>query len=196
MTSRLEHLKTKVDQIYQLKHKERAEWADWLYAHHVFIVAEYASRLADRFGAQQELSVAAAMLHDIADAVMSRFDPRHEEESAKMARKLLQEAGFSDSECGVVVQDALAFHSCRDGKAPQSLEGKVMATADALVHLDTDFYQHAVESKKSQGISEEQIKAWALPKIERDFHDKILFKEVREEVRASYEGLRQRFIEM
>lgn len=186
--SRLDILKTSVDTLYQEKRANRADWADWLYAHHVFVVAETASTLADRFGANAELAVAAGMLHDIADATMSRFDPQHEEESVRIARRLLKEAGFSDEEVFIVVDDAIKRHSCRNGVGPAMLEGKVMATADAVVHLKTDFYEHAVEAMRGQKTLE-QIRAWALPKIERDFANKIFFDEVREEVREDHERL-------
>lgn len=187
---RLEQLKAKIDQLYQAKSDGRANWSDWLYANHIFIVAEYAGDLADRFGANKELAVAAALLHDVADAVMSRFDPRHEEETVKIAKLFLRDSGFSDEESKVIVDDAIKFHSCRDGKYPKTLEGKVMATADALVHLKTDFYKRGVQTKREEGESDERIRSWALPKIERDFHDKILFDEVRDEVKTDYERLK------
>lgn len=190
MTDRLKRLKGSIDQLYLAKHPERGDWADWLYADHIFVVAEYAGELAARYGAKKDLAMAAGMLHDIADAVMSRFDSRHEAESVKIARQFLGESGFSDEEIRIVVDDAIRFHSCHDEAIPSSPEGKVMATADALAHLKTDFYPHAVELRK-QRMSMDEIRAWALPKIERDFQAKIRFDEVREAVRPDYERLKK-----
>lgn len=190
---RVEQLKKKVRDLYESKNKECADWADWLYRHHVFVVADYASKLAKRFGANEELSVAAGMLHDIADARMSRFKAGHEEKSATIARELLQEYGFSESEIKIIVDDALKFHSCHDGQVPQSPEGKVLATADALAHLTTNFYEHALEVREKE-TTDEQIKKWALEKIERDFNQKIQFDEVREEVRDNYLKAKRLFI--
>lgn len=135
------------------------------------------------------------MLHDIADAVMSRFDPKHEEESFVIARRLLREVGFNDEEIRLIVDDAIKLHSCFDGIAPSSLEGQVMATADALVHLKTDFYTFGLEDMRKQKTNE-QIKAWALKKIDRDYHDKIRFDEVKEEVSNEYERLKTFFTEL
>src|SRR3989344_9451088 len=96
--TRLEELKRRVDELYLAKNENRADWADWMYEHHVFVVADYAAELADRFGANKELAVAAGMLHDIADAVMSRENPEHEEKSMEIAAGFLRDTGFSDAE--------------------------------------------------------------------------------------------------
>lgn len=184
---RLHLLKEKIDALYQSRHEGRADWADWLYADHVFLVAEEAGKLANRFGANQELAMAAGMLHDIADAVMSRFNPTHFEESKRIARSLLVESGFTPAEIQTVVDDAIALHSCHGENIPQTFEGKIMATADAVIHLTSNFYDRATRERRFTQ-SPEEIRAWALPKIERDFHSKILFDDVREEVRAAYEA--------
>ena len=180
--------------LYQAKQEGRADWANWLFEYHVFVVAERAGMLADRFGANKELAMAAGMLHDIADAVMRREDPKHEEESATIARRLLREAGFSDEETRVIVDDAMKRHGCHEGDCPLSLEGRVMATADALAHLQTDFYEHAIEARQADETID-QIKKWALSKLERDINAKIFFSEVREEVRLNYERLKCLFSE-
>lgn len=62
-----------------------------------------------------------------------------------------------------------------------------MATADAVVHLTSDFYTYALSALPDEGKTLEQIREWALPKIERDFHTKIFFDEIREEVYQDYE---------
>ncbi len=193
--SRIEQLQQGVSALYQAKHEGRAEWADWLYAHHLFLVEDQAGKIADRFGAKKELAMAAGLLHDIADAVMGRNEPRHEEESFRIARSLLHDAGFSEEEMTVIVDDAMKWHGCHNGNVPTSLEGKVMATADALAHLQSDFYEHAVQAMRASGKTIEQIKQWALPKIERDFQAKIFFPEIQEDVRSDYERLKSFFSE-
>jgi putative nucleotidyltransferase with HDIG domain len=187
--TRLEKLKEKVDGLYQEKKEDRADWAVWLYESHVFLVAEEAGRLADRFGANKELAMAAAMLHDLADAIMRREDPKHDTVTAKMAKEFLRATGFSKAEITVIVDDALKYHGCRDGQMPQTPEGKVLATADAVVHLTSGFYEHCVAVLKKDTPASE-IKKWALPKLDRDFNDKIQFEEVREAMRPNYEKLK------
>lgn len=191
--TRLEQLEKKVDDLYLAQNESRADWADWVYAHHVFVVADYAGELADRFGADKELAMAAGMLHDIADAVMKRENPEHEEKSMEIAAGLLWDVGFSDEEIKIVVDDAIRLHGCHNGTAPATLEGKVMATADVLAHLKRDFYDHAVEAFHEKKESIEDIKQWIFSKLERDFNAKILFDEVKEEARPDYEKLKAFF---
>ena len=188
---RITSLKERVLSLYQAKNPNRVDWADWLCANHVFVVADMAGELAQRKGADISLAMAAGMLHDVADTIMKRDNPQHEEESLRIAKNLLTECGFTPKEINIV-EDALIFHSCRDGKIPHFPEGKIMATADALAHLKTDFYQFAY-TEKSKNSTHEQIKSWALPKIERDFVHKIFFEDVREQVRPKYEELKTFF---
>lgn len=189
---RLAKVKNEIDSLYLAKKEGRADWADWLYSHHIFSVAEQAGEIAERFGGQKELAMAAGMLHDIADAVMSRFEAQHRIESERMAKDILYLAGYSAEEISIVVDDAIALHSCRNHTSPKTLEGKAMATADAVVHLQSIFYAFAYEKMKGQKTIDE-IKAWALPKIERDFNEKISFDEIRNETRQDYERLKAFF---
>lgn len=179
--TRLEKLEEKIRELYSAKNKDRADWADWLYENHIFQVADIAGKLAEKYGGNKELAIASALLHDIADAVMKRENPEHEEKTRETAKSLLENSDFTDEEIKIVVDDALRFHSCRDIERPQSLEGKVMAAADAVVHLQSDFYGHA-----KAFMGREKI----LEKIDRDFNNKIAFEEVRESVKPDYEKLK------
>lgn len=194
--SRITKVKQQVDALYQAKNPSRDDWADWLYEKHVFAVSDEAEILAARFGANKDLVMAAGMLHDIADAVMKRFDEKHESQSLVIAREILQKSGFSTEEIQLVVDDAIALHSCRDGKSPSSLEGRMMATADAVVHLKSDFYEIALGKMREEKRPLEKIRAWARKKIEKDFHDKILFEEIKEEVRTDYEKLKETILKV
>lgn len=185
-------IQSKVEAIYEARNPSRDSWADQLFEHHVFLVSTKARELAERFGANAELAEAAGMLHDIADAIMSRFDPSHEEKSLYIAHTILAECGFTQENIAII-DDALRFHSCRNGKTPVTMEGKILATADAVIHLTTPFYQRAL-AVKSQDTPLQEIRDWALPKIERDYHVKILFDEIRDEVSDDYENIKSLFV--
>ena len=187
--SRIMLLENKVQQLYEAKYPTRTDWADWLYQHHVFVVANYADQLAKRHGADRELVIAASILHDIADAVMSRFHENHTTESLAIARTLLQESGFSNKEISIIVDDAIARHSCYDGDQPMSLEGKILATADAMAHLTTDFYIHAIWSGGTNNVGLDEIKRWATDKLNRDFCNKICFEDVKSSLQKQYDTL-------
>lgn len=191
--TRIETLENTVRELYAAKDPNRAAWADWLAENHVFVVADHATTLAERFGADKELARAAAMLHDIADAKMSRFTDSHAEVSLEIARDLLQQTGFNEDEIKLIVDDAIRYHSCHDDEAPQSPEGKVLAAADSIAHLASDFYVFAVWIFSKDGKSIEQIKEMVQKKLDRDFHNKILFDEIKDEYRTNYEVLKQLF---
>lgn len=190
--TRIDELEAKVRELYDSKNPNRADWADWLCREHVFIVADNATVLAERFNANVEYARAGAVLHDIADAVMSRFDDEHENTSLAIARQYLEECGFTVEEIALVVDDAIRYHSCHDGNQPKSLEGKVLATADALAHLTTNFYELASVALKDE-MSPEQLKDWVLKKLDRDFYNKVLFSEVKQEVQPDYEHLKLQY---
>lgn len=190
--SKLEKLKQRVAGLYESNRPGRDDWAGWLWQYHVPVVAKNAHDVAVRVGANAELSEAAAWLHDIADVAMSRLDDRHEAESLNIARQIMHEAGYSGEDIATVVDDALPLHSCRDGKRPRLLEGKVLATADALAHLKTDFYVHAAHAM-DYDMTLAQLKNWTVKKAARDFNDKICFDEIREETRADYEIIHNLF---
>ena len=189
---RIDTLREKVKKLYEAKDPNRADWADWLYENHVFVVAKYARELSKRFGVGNDLAEAAAMLHDCADAVMGRFANSHEEKSLVLARHFLNESGFTAEEIELVVEDAIANHSCYPGHLPQTQEGKIMATADAKAHLDTDFY-YFCNQQLSEQKSPTEIKIWLAEKIDRDFNAKIFFPEIRAELKASYLALKKDF---
>ncbi len=190
--TRLEKLKNLIDALYQEKKIWRADWADYLYQKHVFLVADHAQSLSERFWWDSELAVAAAMLHDIWDAVISRFDSQHEAESECIARDFLSQSDFTSQEIEIIVGDIIRNHSCRES-LPMTQEWKIMATADAIIHLTSDFYNYALQAFQNEWKTLEEIRQWALPKIERDFRIKIFFDEVREEVRGDYESCKELF---
>lgn len=192
-TSRIQKLEENVRALYETKSPDRADWTDWLYENYVFVVADYSQQVAENFGGNPELARAAGMLHDIADAVMKRDDPSHEVRSVEIARQLLSEGGFSEDEIRIVVDDAIRFHACHGDEQPQTLEGKAMATGDGLGHIATNFYDYGLTNMKARGDSLEQIRTWALPKIERDYREKIQYDEIREETKVDYERVKTLF---
>ncbi|HEY4963854.1 MAG TPA: HD domain-containing protein [Candidatus Saccharimonadales bacterium] len=190
----IDKLEKDVRSLYLKKDPQRASWADWLYTNHVFIVTDYAEKLSRRYDAPTDLCRAAAMLHDIADCVMTRFNPDHEEESLKIARRLLRLSGFNDEQIAIVVDDAIKLHSCHDGIKPKTIVGKVLSTADALGHLDTNFYPYSTANMMHE-FTDQEKRSWAAKKIERDYHEKIAFDEVRRKTKKNYEKLKLEFAE-
>lgn len=190
--TKIEQVQAKVRELYESKNPNRAEWADWLYDNHVLIVAKNARDLAKKYGANETFSEVAALLHDIADVEMERASQNHEERSLAIAKEIMTEAGFTPEEIALLVDDAIRYHSCHGDERPKSQEGLILATADSLAHLQTDFYIYATWAfAKTRSL--EDIKAWTLQKIERDLHNKISFDDEREAARPDYEMIKQLF---
>lgn len=158
----LQKLEAKVKVLYQQKDPERDGWTDWLADNHVFVVADYATELAQKYGANPELARAGALLHDIADVKMERKNEQHEAESLKIARNLMQEAGYEEDEIKLVVDDAIRYHSCHGDERPGSIEGQILSTADSMAHLKTDFYIYATWAFGYDHRTLEVVKIWAL----------------------------------
>lgn len=163
--NRLEKLETKLRFLYDHVEPGRAaDWATWLADNHVWVAADYATDLAKRYDANEELARVAALLHDVADVKMNRGD-EHEAESLRLARELMHEAGYDEAEVKLVVDDAIRYHGCHGDERPASVEGQILATADSLAHLKTDFYVYATWAFSRDGRSLEEIKAWTLKNV-------------------------------
>lgn len=177
---------------YEKKDPNRDRWCDWMYENHVLDVADYVEKLAKRFNSSLDVCRASALVHDIADSEMSRENPLNEKESIRIADRLLKESDFSESEKDAILSDALPFHSCHGDERPKTLVGKILSTADALSHLNSEFYSY-FNSALSTERSEEQSRHSARSRLHRDFDTKIAFDEVREEARERYEELLTRY---
>jgi HD superfamily phosphodiesterase len=162
----------------------------WMWQNHLQFVAQKALELSDKFNANADLVVAGAFLHDFGDAFVSRHASNHEEVSKEEAIKVLQKADYSPQEIQEILEKVIAPHSCYEGNMPETLEGKVLATADALAHLITDFYVQFAWKNMPDGKSYQEFLVWVSEKLERDFNDKIFFEEIRDEVREKYLALK------
>lgn len=189
--NKLDTLRELVRECYTAPGPNADVWIGWAYPNHVLKVAETTEQLAQKYGANAEQAVAGALLHDIADTVMSRSSPDHEKQSLHMAKDLLGKAGFDWLETRFIIDEIIAPHSCKE-LLPNSQEGKVMATADAMSHFTTDFYPYFLWQHYGPG-EYEPLKAWVLKKIYKDFTRKIFFDEEREAMRPRHEAIEMFF---
>jgi putative nucleotidyltransferase with HDIG domain len=186
---KLEALGGEVEALYTADNPDADPWVDWAYPNHVLVVAELTGKIAVAQNADIELATAGALLHDIADTVMSRWSPEHETRSLSMAEELLRKSDFSQEETEFVVGEVIRPHSCRELK-PTTSEGKVMATADAAGHFLTDFYPLFCWRHYGPQDDYAVFKSWMLRKMDRDFTQKIFFEDVKQQVRPRYEALK------
>ncbi len=157
------------------------------------MVADKAKKLAEKYGANAEKVYCAALLHDLAD---SRYERGHEDFdnwSKEKGKEILIKAGFNENEIREILE-AVRTHACRPGNLPTALEGKVLATADGMWHLQTSFFPVICYMNRPENTrTYEEWQEWFNGKIERDFGPKIFFEDERTEVKEDYEALSRVF---
>ncbi len=172
------------------------DFAQWMWRNHVPLVAQYAEELSKVHGADVDLAVAGALLHDFGDVFVHRHDSSHTEVSRQQAVTILKKAEFSDTEITSVLNDIVVPHSCKDGNLPQTIEAKVLATADAMAHLGTDFYLQFSWMHLPEGKTYSEFISWVQEKLDRDFSKKIFFEEVKLQLESRYLALKEVFREI
>ncbi|MDB5179294.1 MAG: hypothetical protein JWN01_1237 [Patescibacteria group bacterium] len=161
----------------------------WMWHNHVQWVAGRAKKLAEKYGADAEKVYCAALLHDLADCEYERGHPDFDTWSWEKGKEILKKAGCKRDERKEILE-AVRTHSCHPGHLPTALEGKVLATADAMWHLQTSFFPMICYKRRPKDThTYEEWQEWFNEKIERDFGPKIFFEDERAEVKEDYEAL-------
>lgn len=163
----------------------------WMWKHHVQWVAEKVGKLAEKYGAHKDMVVVGALLHDLGDVKYERTDNNHELWGNEKSRFILSETGFSPDEIAETMKNIIDPHSCHPDNLPTTMEGKILATADAMFHLQTDFFiqlswMHLPPWKKSF----DEWKEWVVEKLDRDYNSKIFFDDEKEEIEPNYNALK------
>lgn len=161
----------------------------WMWHNHTQWVADKAKALAVKYGADVEQVYCAALIHDLGDSKYERDDALFETWSWVTGKAILKNTGFRKKERDEILE-AVRTHSCHPGYLPATQEGRVLATADALWHLQTNFfpvicYMNRPDDTHTYAAWQE----WFSVKIKRDFGTKIFFAEERAEAKDDYEAL-------
>ncbi len=152
---------------------------------HVKQVIEFSRQMAVKYGADLEVVWLAAILHDIAR--LDDYEP-HDVIGSETAYMLLIEKGFKYS-LAEKAKVAILRHRCKE-YVPETLEQKIIATADAMAHFIPPFYFWIA---KYSNKSFEEVLEKNKGKIERDYNDKIFFEDERVLVSGQYEMLKSWF---
>ncbi|EKD44234.1 MAG: Metal dependent phosphohydrolase [uncultured bacterium (gcode 4)] len=152
---------------------------------HVKSVIEYSKQMAKKYNANLDVVWLGALLHDIAR--LEDLEP-HDEIGSEKAYNLLIEKGF-DRNLAEKVKNVVLKHRCRK-YPPETLEEKIIASADAMAHFLPPFYLWIV--KYSTNDFPEFMERNSR-KIDRDYHEKIFFDEEREMIEEQYSALKKWF---
>lgn len=165
----------------------------WMWHNHTQWVADKARQLAEKYDADTEKTYCAALLHDLGDSHYERDHPDFDTWSWDTSKEILRKAGYRKKERDEIL-DAISTHSCHPGHLPSTLEGKILATADGMWHLQTSFFPVICYMNRPSNLrSYEAWQAWFTTKVERDFGQKIFFEDEKAAVEKDYKALKRVF---
>ncbi len=188
--SKYEKVREYVQESYE---KSNFNIAHWMWENHVQTVAEKALQFCAEFKGKADYAVAGALLHDFGDAFIYRHDPEHGAVTNREAERVLRMSGYTETEVTEVLDVVMKDHGCKNGVYPRTVEGEILATADAYVHLTSDFYLQFAWMNIPQNSTYAVFIQWAQEKIERDYRDKIRFESVRMSLQERYRALKEVF---
>ncbi|HSW99453.1 MAG TPA: HD domain-containing protein [Patescibacteria group bacterium] len=180
-----------LDEVKELYATATTTMGKWMWRNHTQWVADKAKALAKKYGANTERTYCAALLHDLGDSQYERGHADFDTWSWEKAKEILKKAGFRKVERDEILE-AIRTHSCDPGHPPTAIEGRILATADGMWHLQTSFFPVICYMNRPDNThTYEEWQEWFNGKIERDFNAKIFFDDEREEVRKDYVALKQ-----
>lgn len=160
----------------------------WIYNVHLLGVEKFAKELLKKLPkANKEIVLLGVWLHDISR--IRGIKGRHAKISAIEAEKIMKEFGYSDQ---IIkhVKEIIAAHSCNTRLMPKTLEGKILASADAMSHYINDFYLNIMTINKRDLVD---FKKWVLEKLDRDYNKRIFFDFAKKMVEKQHKALKEVF---
>ena len=103
--------------------------------YHIEAVAKNAELLAEQYGADKEVAVIAAWLHDIASVTDYSLYEEHHIHGAEIAQEILKQLGYDSDRIGLV-QNCIRNHRGSVNGKPSTKEEICVADADAVSHFD------------------------------------------------------------
>ena len=138
-----------------------------IWTHHLVSVVQFGCDLAALTGADAEIVELAALLHDYAGIKDVALEPEHHFHGAALAQDLLSTLNYPADRTERVAACILT-HRASQRLKPQTLEARVVASADAAAHiLQVPSLLHLAYVRKSLGIDEGA--AWVRAKLGRSY---------------------------
>lgn len=122
-------------EIYKRCQKDTNKFGMGCY-YHTAAVVKNAEILAQKYGADKEVVMIAAWLHDIASVTDYNLYEQHHIHGAEMAYDILKEYNYDDKKIALV-QDCIRNHRGSNNFERESLEEVCVADADAISHFDS-----------------------------------------------------------
>ncbi|EKD58974.1 MAG: hypothetical protein ACD_56C00015G0002 [uncultured bacterium] len=152
---------------------QRKKLLEHFWNHHVVPVIAYSREMALRYGGDADAIHLGALLHDM--ALIENAEP-HDEIGADKAYEFLI-VRWVPTETAQKVKDIVLKHRCKL-YVPETLEEKIVATADALAHFFPEFH-----GSGASAISHEdhvEMKVLDIDKLENEYSAKVFFEKEKE----------------
>jgi HD superfamily phosphodiesterase len=160
---------------------------EWFFEAHILAVKKYADFLLEKLPeANKDVVLLGVWLHDLQR--IRGIEGDHQKIGAEEAEKVMQSLEI-DKNISDQVKQIILTHSCSN-ELPITLEGKILASADAMSHYINDFY---LQIMLTRDRNLRQYKEWALEKLDRDFEKKIFFDFAKEEIKERHDALKKIF---
>ena len=167
------YMNKKINQIKNLIKKEclNSNFVhDWFFPVHLLGVEKFAKNLLKKLPkADKEVVLLGVWLHDLQRIRGKKGD--HAKVGARETEKVMKRFRYP-KETISHVKEIISAHSCNTHLMPKTLEGKILASADAMSHYINDFYLIIATTGES---NLNDFKKWALEKITKDYNKKIFF---------------------
>lgn len=184
-------MNSKVNQIKNLVRNECLTLGfidKWFYNVHLLGVEKFAKELSKKLpDVDKEIVLLGVWLHDLQR--IRGIKGNHAKIGAIEAEKVMKQFGYSDKTIKHVKETILA-HSCDTRLMPKTLEGKILASADAMSHYANDFYLTITTTGERDLAS---FKKWALEKLDRDYNKKIFFDFAKKMIEKRHKILKEVF---
>jgi len=150
---------------------------EWFFEEHLKIVEKHVLDILEKVpSADKEVVMLGVWLHDTQR--IRGVNAPHQDGGAQEAKKIMSQFDYDDNIIKKV-QNIIQTHSC-DDKMPNTVEGRILATADAMAHYTSDFFLRiAILGDRNV----EEYKKWALEKIEKNYNKKISFDFAKEKIK-------------
>ena len=152
-------------EVYIRANKESNKFGIGVY-YHIEAVVKNAITLSDKYGADKEVTIIAAWLHDIASITDYALYEEHHKYGAIIAEELLKKYDYDKIE---LVKKCIINHRGSVVKEKMSLEEQIIADADAISHFDNiPSLLYLAYVRKNMGINEG--KDFVRNKLERSYN--------------------------
>ena len=160
----------------------------WFYEVHLLGVEKFSKYLLKEIPkADKEIIMLGVWLHDLQR--IRGIKGNHAKIGSIEAEKVMKRFGYEKNIIKHVKEIILA-HPCDTKLRPKTVEGKILASADAMSHYINDFYL-TIAITEQKNVKE--YKKWALEKLDRDYNKKIFLNFAKNKIKKRHDILKRLF---